>query len=157
MTPTATVRVAGAADVDALIALRQAWTDEQRGPRADPDLAQPFWTWFEAESRVRTFWLAEVDGVAIGMVNLATFTRMPAPGMDAGAWGYLGNMFVLPEHRDRGVGRLLLGALVAHADASGLERVVLSPSERSVPFYRRAGFDPAHQLLLRPHAGTGPG
>ncbi|MFZ6004625.1 MAG: GNAT family N-acetyltransferase [Actinomycetota bacterium] len=145
-----TVRVAGAADVDALIALRQAWTDERRGPRPDPDLAARFRAWFEAESRTRTFWLAEIDGVAVGMVNLATFTRMPAPGIDAGAWGYLGNMFVAAEHRDGGVGRRLLDALVAHADSAGLERIVLSPSERSVRFYRRAGFDPAHQLLLRP-------
>jgi GNAT superfamily N-acetyltransferase len=65
-------------------------------------------------------------------------------------------MYVVPEHRDAGVGRYLLDALVAHADAEGLERVVLSPSERSVPFYRRAGFDPADQLLLRPHPGTAP-
>lgn len=157
MSATAIVRIAVASDIDALIALRQAWTDEQRGHRPDASLSERFRAWFEAESRVRTFWLAEIDDRAIGMVNLATFTRMPAPGIEAGAWGYLGNMFVLPEHRDRGVGRLLLGALIAHADGAGLERVVLSPSERSVPFYRRAGFDPAHQLLLRPRAGTAGG
>ena len=105
--------------------------------------------WLQAEASHRTFWLAE-DDEPIGMANLLTFERMPAPGGDAGRWGYLGNMFVVPERRDAGVGRALLEALVAHADAAGLERIVLSPSERSVPFYRRAGFGDADSLLLRP-------
>jgi len=29
--------------------------------------------------------------------------------------------------------------------------MVLSPSQRSIPFYRRAGFGPADALLLREH------
>jgi hypothetical protein len=42
-------------------------------------------------------------------------------------------------------------ASVACADAGGFARVVLSPSQRSVPFYRRAGFGPAGALLSREH------
>jgi GNAT superfamily N-acetyltransferase len=59
-------------------------------------------------------------------------------------------MYVVADHRDRGVGRQLLEALVAFADDRGLVRIVLSPSERSVAFYRRAGFDAAGELLVRP-------
>jgi len=33
--------------------------------------------------------------------------------------------------------------------SDGFARVVLSPSQRSVAFYRRAGFGPAETLLLR--------
>lgn len=40
--------------------------------------------------------------------------------------------------------------LVAEARARGFDRVVLNPSARSVPFYRRAGFVPADGLLLHP-------
>lgn len=160
VTARVAVRVASVGDVDALVDLRRRWTEERRvttpaaAPPIDPGFAARFRAWFDDEARHRTFWLAEAGAAAIGMVNLFTFRRMPQPDRPAGGWGYLGNMYVVPEHRDAGVGRYLLDALVAHADAEGLERVVLSPAERSVPFYRRAGFDPADQLLLRPRPGT---
>jgi GNAT superfamily N-acetyltransferase len=144
------VRVATASDVDTLAELRRAWTEERRGAGPDPTFVERFRTWFAAEAHQRTFWLAEDGPTSVGMTNLLVFERMPGPDVDAGRWGYLGNLYVSPSHRNAGVGRLLLDALLAHADSAGLERVVLSPSERSVPFYRRAGFDPAHALLLRP-------
>jgi GNAT superfamily N-acetyltransferase len=145
-----TVRTATADDLPALVALRRAWTQERRGVPPDPTFGERFAAWFHAEAHQRTFWLAEHDGAAIGMANLLTFVRMPGPGTPDGHWGYLGNMYVVPTHRDAGVGRRLLDAVVAHADAAGLERIVLHPSERSIPFYRRAGFGDADQLLLRP-------
>ena len=144
----AVIRLAGGDDVPTLVDLRQRWGAE-RGAAEDPGFAERFGDWFELESPRRHFWLADVDGDAVGMVNLLTFERMPTPGRDAGRWGYLGNMYVRPEHRSRGIGAELLAALVAHADATGLARVVLSPSERSVPFYRRAGFGDAGELLVR--------
>lgn len=150
MSAAAAVRVAGPADLDALVALRDAWTRERHPAGIDDGFADRFRDWFAVERHQRTFWLAEVAAQPVGMVNLVTFTRMPVPGREAGRWGYLGNMFVLDEHRGVGIGRQLLDALLAHADREDLERVVLSPTERSVPFYRRAGFDHANELLLRP-------
>jgi GNAT superfamily N-acetyltransferase len=144
--------VATADDVGALTELREQWTRERHGTGADPGFADRFGAWFTAEAHQRTFWLAVHDATAIGMANLLTFERMPGPGVDTGRWGYLGNMFVVPDHRNAGVGRQLLDTLVAHADARGFERIVLSPSERSVPFYRAAGFGDADELLLRPRS-----
>jgi hypothetical protein len=43
-----------------------------------------------------------------------------------------------------------LNASTGHADEHGFARLVLSPSERSVPFYARAGFEPATSLMVRP-------
>ena len=145
----ALIRLAGPDDLTALADLRRRWVTERQGPSDDPDFAHRFADWFTAEARRRRFWLAEVDQEAVGMVNRLHFERMPTPGRDAGRWGYLGNMFVVAEHRGRGVGRQLLDALVAHAEAEGLVRIVLSPSDRSIPFYRRAGFSDAHELLVR--------
>jgi len=36
-----------------------------------------------------------------------------------------------------------------HARLCGAVRIVLSPSERSVPFYQRAGFGPATMLMAK--------
>jgi len=144
------VRRATRDDLDGLVWLRRAWTEERHGVGADETYARRFAVWFEAEAPRRSFWLATEDGEPVGMANLVTFERMPGPGVDASRWGYLGNMFVASAHRGRGVGRALLDAVISHAEAEAFERIVLSPSERSLAFYRRAGFHSADELLLRP-------
>jgi GNAT superfamily N-acetyltransferase len=143
------IRIAGSEDAPALAALRRAWTAEQQGPVEDEGFEARFLDWYERESARRLSWLAEARGEMVGMVNLAVFDRMPQPGREPGSWGYLANAFVLAAYRNQGIGSLLLGALLAHADFSGYVRVVLSPSERSVPFYQRAGFTQGTELMVR--------
>ena len=134
------IRIAEAADGPALAALRRAWTAEQHGAVDDAEFEARFLDWYEREFTRRVSWLAEVDGAAVGMMNLAIFERMPQPGRDVGTWGYLANAFVLEAHRDRGIGSQLLRALLDHADGQRYVRVVLRPSQRAIPFYRRLGF-----------------
>jgi len=147
----AEVRLASPGDVDALAALRRAWVEEQHGgPVDDPAFEADFRAWFAGEGDLRITWLAEAEGLALGMVNLRIFDRMPRPGRAPSRWGYLSNFFVRAEHRGRGVGGRLLEHCVRYADDHGFVRVVLSPSELSVPLYVRTGFGPATSLLLRP-------
>ena len=139
------------AALDDFVALRQSWAEEQdRELAADDPFVAEFSAWLERESLHRTFWLARVDDQPVGMVNLLVFDRMPTVGVPSGGWGYLCNMFVEPAHRNAGLGAELATAVLAYADDRGLERVVLSPSERSRPFYASLGFAPADNLLLRP-------
>jgi GNAT superfamily N-acetyltransferase len=142
------IRVAGADDVKRLAGLRQRWTAETRGDGDDASFEARFTQRYQAESRRRRFWLAEIDQEPVGMVNLVTFERMPRLGHHAGRWGHLGNMFVVPEHRRRGVGALLLTAVLGHASDLGLERIVLHPSEASIGFWCRFGFVAADELLV---------
>jgi GNAT superfamily N-acetyltransferase len=137
------------ADMPALAALRRQLSVEQVGEVDDPEFERRFREWYDAESSRRVTWLAEVDGEPVGMVSLAVFQRMPRPGRPSGRWGYLGNAYVRAEHRSSGVGTTLITALLDYADAHRLERVVLSPSQRSVPLYRRLGFGAADMLLAR--------
>ena len=141
------VRLAGPDDVPALARLRAAWTADVADDAFEAEFAQ----WWADEAGRRTIWLAEVDGAPVGMLTVAEFRRMPRPGRPAGCWGYVGNVFVLEEHRNRGLGRELLEAVLSAARARGYVRLVLAPSERSVPLYRRAGFrDAADDLLVLP-------
>ena len=152
----ALVRPAGPADVPAVAALRRAWTEENAGAPVDDDgFDAAFADWFEREAHQRLTWLAEIGSRPVGMLNLLVFTRMPRPrSRDAaphpGRWGYIANVYVEAGSRDAGAGRALLDAAVTYADEHGFARLVLSPSERSVPFYERAGFAPATSLMLRP-------
>ena len=143
------VRRAENADLPEIIGLRSEWTREQGDDFDDPGFDERFAAWFERESSHRITWLAEVGGGPVGMMNLTVFERMPRPGRPPSRWGYLGNAFVLAAYRNRGIGGNLLSALLGYADENHFARVVLSPSERSIPFYQRAGFGPANALMLR--------
>ena len=147
------VRPANAADLSAIIALRRSWTEESLGRTTDDDgFPERLGTWLRSEGRM--VFLAECPAeraptTVIGMVNLAIFERMPGPGRADSRWAYLANMYVRPGHRDHGVGSALIDAAVAAARERGCVRMVLAPTERSVPFYRRAGFGPASMLMVR--------
>jgi len=149
------VRLATADDRRAVAALRRAWTEENAGHAVDdPSFEDRFDVWFERERDQRVTWLAFADDRPVGMLNLLVFTRMPFPLDDdtrrPTQWGYLANCFVLAEHRGDGLGGRMLAACTSYADGRGFARIVLSPSERSVPFYARAGFGPATSLMVRP-------
>jgi GNAT superfamily N-acetyltransferase len=146
---TPVIRIAVTADGPAIAALRRTWTAEDHGEVEDDEYETRFLDWYERESPRRISWLAEVSGEPVGMMNLSIFERMPRPGHESGTWGYLANAFVLRPYRNQGIGRLLLDALLADADARGYIRVLLRPNERAIPFYLRAGFTPDGGFLVR--------
>jgi GNAT superfamily N-acetyltransferase len=129
------VRVAGAGDIGALASLRVEWT-----AHTEPGFEGRLAAWLAAEGERRTTWLAEIDTRPVGMASLWEYRRMPRSGQPDSRWGYLSNMFVREESRNRGVGSALLAAVVAAAQERAYVRIVLSPTLRSVPFYQRAGF-----------------
>lgn len=140
------VRQADESDVEHLARLRAVW----RGHAPSADFVRSFGEWFRQEQASRWWWLAVDGSEPIGMVNLKVFDRMPSPDRPDTKWGYLANLFVLPERRGDGVGGSLLAAVLDRARREGLVRVVLSPSEQAVPLYGRHGFRTAHELLLLP-------
>jgi GNAT superfamily N-acetyltransferase len=147
------VRVATAGDAAAIAGLRALWST---GAAPAPHFARDVAEWLEEEGDRRTTWLAERDGRAVGLVSLFEYRRMPKPGRPASRWGYVSNMFVREEARNQGVGAALLDTAIAAADERGYARLVLSPAERALPLYLRAGFvvpgDGAggDRLLVRP-------
>jgi predicted GNAT family N-acyltransferase len=54
--------------------------------------------------------------------------------------GHIGRMAVLKDWRGRGIGALMLKALLQRAKARGDAEVVLSAQIHAVPFYRAHGF-----------------
>jgi GNAT superfamily N-acetyltransferase len=85
--------------------------------------------------------LAEEDGQPVGFAlffhNFSTF--LARPGM------YLEDLFVLPDHRGRGVGRALLAHLAHIAVDRGcgrLEWAVLNWNQEAIRFYERLGARP---------------
>ena len=133
-------------DLADLVALRLAWKPAASAEEAailDRDVRD----WWRSEGDRRHAWLARhTDGHAVGMANAAVFTRMPVPGRGSARWVYVANVFVRPDARRAGVGRALMESVIEWARAERMVRIVLAPSETSIPFYRRLGFRPAEDL-----------
>ncbi len=88
------------------------------------------------------------------------------PGEDGVPTGWIGQIGVLPAHRGRGLGRMLLEWSVAYLrrhGAVGIDLAVEAENELALGLYRRSGFEPdvAWQHWVKPvapiaaHAGGG--
>ena len=146
------VRTAGHGDVAALIALRRAWNAETAGAAIDDDdFDATFIEWWRAERLTRTFFLIELAGDAVGMGNIKRYDRMPVVGRGRdGYWGYVGNVFVLPPHRNRGIGRALMDEMISWAWANGMEHLRLANAPAATTFYARLGFEPGTVIEIDP-------
>jgi GNAT superfamily N-acetyltransferase len=130
------VRLTDPADIPTIAALRAQWT----GAVSDGEFEQHVAAWIAAEGDRRLIWIASLGDEPAGLASLLEYHRMPRPDRLDSRWGYVGNMFVREDLRNRGIGAALLAAIIGESDARGYARLVLSPTERAVPLYRRAGF-----------------
>jgi GNAT superfamily N-acetyltransferase len=156
VTPDFRVRQARTADAPVLARLRWAFKQEDyegEGEQGEP--AAPARSVADAEGWLRErlgngrwlAWVVESGGETCGHVFLQLVERIPEPYEDNTPVGYVTNFYVVPSQRNRGVGTALLEALRQHARSRGIEVLIVWPSERSAPLYRRAGFRPSAELL----------
>lgn len=150
----ATIRVAGADDLDELCRLRLAFIGDVR--HVDPatfdpafvDATRTFFLDAMQVGRIRS-WLAVVGDRAVGLVSVVVADVPPLPGRREVREGYVINAYVAPEGRRRGTGRALLDAALASADELGLRGFHLYATEDGRPLYEQAGFVPDDRFLVR--------
>lgn len=150
------IRRAEADDAPALATMRWRFKVEDGGdevPQNEEEFSAACEQWFRSRMvgpwRV---WVAEVDSQPSGHVCVCLVEKVPSPYPSADALGYVTNFYVVPEQRNRGLGRALLDEAVGHARAQGLDTLIVWPSERSAPLYRRCGFGEPDELLEQPVA-----
>jgi len=68
--------------------------------------------------------------------NQVAFARLIT---DRAVFAYLADVFVVPDHRGRGIARLLLGAILEHPDIKGL-RVIRLGTRDAHGLYAKFGF-----------------
>lgn len=67
---------------------------------------------------------------------------------DRASFAWLADVFVLPEHRGRGLGEWLVRAAAGHADLAGVRRFVLATRDAH-GLYARFGFEPFDEAEAR--------
>lgn len=150
------IRRAGSDDAPALAAMRRRFKmeDGREGvPQDEEEFIAECGQWLRSRmAGPWRAWVAEVDGRICGHVFVCLVEKVPSPYPGSDALGYVTNFYVAPEQRDRGLGRALLDEATGYARAHGLDTLIVWPSERSAPLYRRCGFDEPGGLLELPVA-----
>ncbi len=140
-------------DVSELARLRWELYEGQDGaPAETPDAYRDRFARFAGPaltSDVWRSWVARDGGRLVAAMWLRTVPRVPVPGKRAGPIGYLTNVYVAPEHRNTGLGAQMLDRVKTWCREQEYSLVIVWPTERSRPFYRRGGFDrPDEPLVL---------
>jgi GNAT superfamily N-acetyltransferase len=71
---------------------------------------------------------------------------------DRAAFAYLADVFVLPDHRGRGLGKWLVETVLSHPDLQGLRRFVLGTADAH-SLYERHGFRPVDPSRMMERRG----
>jgi phosphinothricin acetyltransferase len=130
------VRPMTAADADAVLAIYRAGLD---GGQASFETEAPSWAAFDA-GRLPDHRLvaAEPDGRVLGWIAVTPVSARP---VYAGVVEH--SVYVDPAARGRGVGRLLLDALIASTEAAGVWTIqsgIFPENAASLALHERAGF-----------------
>ncbi len=81
--------------------------------------------------------IAEAGGQRVGMCIATAYA----------GWGFIGELIVLPEVRQRGLGARLLAQATGYLSRGGAQAILLDGASRAVPLYQRAGFRPLCRSL----------
>jgi GNAT superfamily N-acetyltransferase len=98
-------------------------------------------------------WVLDDGKQLLGHVCVQLFEKIPNPVNEPELHAYLTNFYVVPEMRDRGLGKKLLTNALSWCRAQATDAVILWATPASKSLYRRCGLiDPTEILELRRNA-----
>ncbi len=105
------------------------------------DAAGTLDAWRHLDDRVHVFVARDADGSIAGVLTMCEGFAIYANGL----FGVINEMYVMPRHRSRGVGKMLLDEAKALARQLGWKRIDVTAPESSAwsrtrAFYEREGF-----------------
>lgn len=101
----------------------------------------------QKESANYTYWLAENDGEIVSHIFVHRIKLVPRPCRIEDSFAYLTNTYTKPAFRGKGIGAELLRKVIEWAKGEDFELLLVYPSEESVNFYRRSGFENDDEVL----------
>jgi GNAT superfamily N-acetyltransferase len=101
-----------------------------------------------------TYWVAQQDALIVSHIFIQRIAKVPKPNRIDDALGYVTNVYTRPAYRGQGIGTQLMAHVLQWASEQDLESLIVWPSEMSVPFYQRAGFQASLDMMeyaVRPY------
>ena len=111
---------------------RALGADSSRTPRPETAECGRAWTAARNSLNFGVFTTADPGGLQVAYARVLT---------DHANFGWLADVYVDRDHRGRGLGRMLVDAVIEHLEPIGLSRVLLATRDAH-EVYARVGFEP---------------
>ncbi|MBR6658030.1 MAG: GNAT family N-acetyltransferase [Oscillospiraceae bacterium] len=114
--------------------------DEGIAPDCDIDaeLDAFFKKWLVSEDFLQL--IAEEDGKLLSTAAVIYYDLPPSYTNKIGVRGYITNVYTAPEHRRKGLSKMLLTELLNNAKSRGIKKLWLGASKDGRPLYEKLGF-----------------
>lgn len=149
MHPEYSVRTANVSDLETIVAFTMAEARDAEGANKDVGGVRRGVRMALEDPSLATYWLAETPGADV-VASTSVVTEWS--NFHGGYYWWVQSVYVVPEHRGRGLARLLLEMLAEEARAVGAVdlRLYVHKSNRSaLEAYRRCGFEVAPYTIMR--------
>jgi GNAT superfamily N-acetyltransferase len=121
----------------------------QRGATAPPDaVTEATWERFFHEDEPMAALVAEIDGRLVGFAHMVFHRSTSFAGLAC----FLQDLFVVATRHGKGIGRVLIEAVYAHAAAAGAQRVywhVLESNASAVRLYDKVASRSGHVVYRK--------
>ncbi|MBR3963105.1 MAG: GNAT family N-acetyltransferase [Oscillospiraceae bacterium] len=84
--------------------------------------------------------IAEEDGKLLSTAAVIYYDLPPSYTNKIGVRGYITNVYTAPEHRRKGLSKMLLTELLNNAKSRGIKKLWLGASKDGRPLYEKLGF-----------------
>jgi GNAT superfamily N-acetyltransferase len=149
MEPGYTIREANPADIDTLVRFTLHEAREAEGAETDAEAVRRGVQAGLERPPLATYWVAEsADGRVVANSSVVTEWS----NFHGGYYWWIQSLFIVPEHRGRGLVDLLLEHMARAARAAGaldLRLYAHNSNERALQAYRRCGFKAAHYTIMK--------
>ena len=147
------IRLARPRDIDELVEMRSDFTFEGFEPAAAT--VRPG---FEEDCRAFLadaiaggrwhIWVAEIERRLVSHAFVALVDKVPRPIRENARIAYLTNVYTRPAFRGRGIGAAVVRRAQEAAQEVDVELMIVWPSDESVEFYEREGFEKPDDPLI---------
>jgi ribosomal protein S18 acetylase RimI-like enzyme len=144
------IRLATPDDIPQLISLRRQFTFEDESGEERPDYEDDCRSFLQSAISTPRWriWVACVGPRIVSHLFIALIDKVPRPTRDTRKLAYVTNAYTVPEYRGRGIGGRLLVAARSEAIGESAELMIVWPSDASMDFYRRHGFESERDPLV---------
>ena len=144
-------RLATAKDINRLAEL--IWEHNNEDSTLDPDEKPEYIRICSEHLKHRLYndyycWVAEDDGHIVSHIHIIITRKLPKPGNLNSFYGRLSQVRTIPEYRNKGVGSELMDKVKQWCRGQHIQELVVWPSDQSVSFYERAGFNGVNEIMV---------
>ena len=104
----------------------------------DEELSAFFKKWLVSKDFLQL--IAEENGKLLSTAAIVYYDLPPSFTNKIGVRGYITNVYTAPEHRRKGLSKMLLEKLLEDARSRGIKKIWLGASKDGRPLYEKLGF-----------------